>query len=105
MRKSTYLNVILTVNAILLASMLWVQVADHPILAENAAAQSRSKPRQSTANRHKQPFVFPNDADQRQKLIEEMKKVVTSVEATRKLIESGNIKVEVTNLGEIKIDR
>jgi len=104
MRKSTYLNVILTVIAILLSSMLWVQVADQPILAENATAQSRSKPRKSTASRGK-PFVFPNDSDQRQKLIEEMKKVVTAVEATRKLIESGNIRVEVTNLSEIKIDR
>ena len=104
MRKDTYLNIILTVNAILLATMLWVQVADNPILAENATAQSRSKPRKSTANRGK-PFVFPNDADQRQKQIDEMIKIGKSIEATRKLIESGNLRVEVTNLGEIKINR
>ncbi len=105
MRKDTYLNIILTVNAMLLATMLWVQVADNPILAENAIAQRRSNPRQSTANRGKKPFVFPNDADQRQKQIDEMIKIGKSIEATRKLIESGNLRVEVTNLGEIKIDR
>ena len=97
MRKDTYLNIILTVNAILLATMLWVQIADQPLLAENASAQRRTKPSNQ--------FVFPNDADQRQKLIEEMKKMSKSMEATRKLIESGRIRVEVTNLGEIKINR
>ena len=104
MRKDTYLNIILTVNAILLATMLWVQVADNPILSEDATAQTRSKPRGSSRGSNK-PFVFPNDADQRQKQIEEMIKIGKSIEATRKLIESGNIRVEVTNLGEIKIDR
>lgn len=97
MRKDTYLNIILTVNAILLATMLWVQVADQPLLAENASAQRRTKPSNQ--------FVFPNDAAQRQKLIEEMKKMSKSMEATRKLIESGKLRVEVTNLGEIKMNR
>ncbi|MCH7571296.1 MAG: hypothetical protein IH891_00105 [Planctomycetes bacterium] len=94
MRRDTYLNIILTVNAILLATMLWVQIADQPLLAGNASAQRQSK-----------QFVFPNDADQRQKLIEEMKKMSKSMEATRKLIESGKLRVEVTNLGEIKMNR
>ena len=97
MRKDTYLNIILTVNAILLATMLWVQIADQPLLAENASAQRRTKPSNQ--------FVFPNDADQRQKLIEEMKKMNKSMEATRKLIESGKLRVEVTNLSEIKMNR
>ena len=97
MRKDTYLNIILTVNAILLATMLWVQVADQPILAENAVAQRRTKPPNQ--------FTFPNDAAQRQKLIEEMQKMSKSVEATRKLIESGKLRVEVTNLDQINVNR
>lgn len=96
MRRDTYLNIILTVNAILLATMLWVQVADQPLLAENAVAQRRTKP--------KKPFV-PNDAEQRQKLIVEMQKMGKSMEATRKLIESGKLRVEVTNLDQIKMNR
>ena len=97
MRRDTYLNIILTVNAILLATMLWVQVADQPLLAENAVAQRRTKPSNQ--------FTFPNDAAQRQKLIEEMRKMGKSVEATRKLIESGKLRVEVTNLDQIKFNR
>ncbi len=96
MRRDTYLNIILTVNAILLATMLWVQIADQPLLAENAVAQRRTIP--------KKPFV-PNDAAQLQKLIEETKKMSNSMEAIHKLIESGKLRVEVTNLGEIKMNR
>ena len=43
MRQGTYLNVILTVNAVLLAGLVWTQVADTPLLAETASAQSRSR--------------------------------------------------------------
>src|SRR5258705_12410787 len=61
-RQGTYLNVILTANAILLTGLLWSQVAGHPLLAAEASAQSSG-----TAG---SPSLIPiNAADQRQKQI------------------------------------
>ncbi len=95
MRRRNYLNGILTVNAVLLTGLLWVQVAGHPLPANSATAQVRSKPR------GQQIVVPPNAAGQRQKMIEGMKTLNQSVEALKQQIESGTIKVEVTNLDEI----
>lgn len=92
MRRDTYLNVILTVNAMLLAGMLWTQVAEKPLLAETAIAQG-------SRNR----VTIPNAANQRKLIADEIKKLNKSMEATRKLIESGKIKIEVTNLDQIKL--
>lgn len=92
MRRETYLNVILTINAVLLAVVLWVQVAERPLLAETALAQpSRIK--------------IPNANDQRFQMINELKNMSKSLEVTRKLLESGKIKVEVTNLDQKRSDR
>jgi hypothetical protein len=91
MRQGTYLNVILTVNAILLGSLVWTQVAGRPVLEQTVAAQGS-----------KEGVGVPNAADQRQKMIEALRDMKASLDGTTKLLQSGKMRVEVTNLNEIK---
>lgn len=91
MRQSKYLNVILTVNAILLAGLLWTQVAGRAPLTPEAHAQTS----QSGTG-------FVNAAEQRQRMIEALNEIKGSVEATRKMVESGRMKVEVANIDKLK---
>src|SRR2546422_10831601 len=95
MRQGTYLNVILTVNAALLTGILWGQCASHAVFSSQAAAQSSG----TTGA----PSLIPiNAADQRQKQIEELRDVKGSIDALKKSIESGKVKVEVTNFDQLK---
>jgi len=91
MKREQYLNVILTINALLLASLIWTQVADQPVLATTVEAQSARNP----------PVRVPNAAEQRKRIADEVQALNKTVEATRKMIESGAIKVEVTNLDQM----
>ncbi|UCD74981.1 MAG: hypothetical protein JSV91_14485 [Phycisphaerales bacterium] len=91
-RQGTYLNAILTVNAVLLSALVWTQLAPRPVMAETATAQATRRP------------GIPNAAEQRQKLITAVKDMKASVDSTRKLLESGKLKVEVTNLDEIRLE-
>ena len=43
MRQTRYLNVILTVNALLLAALLWTAIAGQPLLVNEASAQVRTR--------------------------------------------------------------
>jgi len=102
MWQGKYLNVILTVNAVLLAGLLWTQVAEQPVLAETAVAQSRSKP--SADGKYKGSYYKPNAAQQRADQMKILEAIQKSVEAQTKLLSSGKVKVEVMNLDEIKIE-
>jgi anti-sigma28 factor (negative regulator of flagellin synthesis) len=93
-RQLNYLNAILTVNAVLLAVLIWTQAAPMPVEAQSAHAQSTSAPRRG----------IPNAAEQRQKMIAAMQDMKKSVDGLRNSIESGKVKVEVTNLDEIEIN-
>jgi hypothetical protein len=95
MRRRNYLSVILTINAALLAGLLWVQVADQPLLAGEASAQSRTRPPLGEP-----PIVPPNAASQRAEMISELKKLGQSMEAIKRQLDSG-VKAEVTNLDQI----
>lgn len=97
MRQGTYLNVILTVNAVLLAGLVWTQVADVPVFAGTAMAQSRSR-----LSNVPVPNV-PNAGKQRERIAAKIMELKASVDETRSLLESGRIKVEVTNLDEVDI--
>jgi hypothetical protein len=90
MRQGSYLNVILTVNAVLLAGVLWTQIAGTPVLNSTANAQSAGG------------MGIPNAADQRQRQIEAIRDLKTSVDATNKLLTSGKLKVEVSNIDALK---
>lgn len=93
MRQSNYLNVILTVNAVLLAGLLWTQIVGRAPLDTQAVAQT------STGS------GIPNAADQRQRMIDALNSIKTSVDATRKAVESGKMKVEVANIDALKSDK
>lgn len=89
MRQSKYLNVILTVNAVLLAGVMWTQLSDRAAFSSAAHAQSSGS-------------GFVNAAEQRQRMIEALNEIKGSVEATRKVVESGKMKVEVANIDKLK---
>lgn len=99
MRQGAYLNVILTVNAVLLGGVLWTQVASHPGLTQSASAQSTPS---GAPVGQAHGVGIPNAGDQRQKMIEALRELTASVESSRKLMESGKLKVQVTNLDQIK---
>ena len=92
-RQGTYLNVILTVNAVLLSVLIWTQLAPKPVMADTATAQYNTR-----------RGGIPNAGEQRQKLIKGMQDVKASVDSTRKLLESGKLRVQVTNLDEIRLE-
>jgi len=96
MRQTTYLNGILTLNAVLLAGVLWTQVASRPLLAQNADAQ--------VSNAQSMPGI-PNSGAQREQMIRHLDRLNRNLEATMKVIEGGKVKVEVTNLKDIKIEQ
>jgi len=93
MRQSKYLNMILTVNAFLLAGLLWTQVVGGPSFVPEAMAQKRSFGPQV-------PNV-PNAGQQRADIAKSIQKLNESVQAMKRLLESGRIQVQVTNLDEI----
>jgi hypothetical protein len=94
MRQGTYLNVILTVNAVLLSAVLWTHMAGTSLFTTQAQAQSPGAPNPGVG--------IPNSADQRNRMIESLRDIQGSMDSMRKFLESGKVKVEVTNLDKIK---
>lgn len=90
MRQGKYLNVILTVNAALLSALVWMQLAGGHGLSSSAMAQNPPD------------GGIPNAAAQRQRLIEETQGMRASVDAMRRLLEGGKVKVAVGNIDELK---
>jgi hypothetical protein len=98
MRRETYLSVLLTFTACLLTVDLWTRLADQPVLASEAFAQSRSRnPNASTTTRG----VGTSTSDgvkQRKEMIELLKGLKAEVATLSGTIASGAIKVEIVNL-------
>ncbi|MBT8485401.1 MAG: hypothetical protein HKO59_06100 [Phycisphaerales bacterium] len=100
MRQGNYLNGILTVNALLLAGLLWTQVADAPALAADAVAGP--------------PVRNPLDAGaQRQRMIDSintmnrsldgsLRELTRTVGKMNQTLTSGRLRVEVSNSHEIR---
>ena len=97
MRRGNYLNVILTVNAGLIAGLLWTQISGTPLLDRTASAQTRSK-------LGPPPPTIPNAARQRDAMLQAIRDLAGSVETTNSLLQRGAVKVEVTNLDEITLE-
>ena len=93
MRQHRYLNVILTVNAVLLTGLLWTQIASTPIFAGTASAQNRT--------RFATPPTIPNAAKQRNATLNAIRDLKSSVDGLKRQVESG-VRVEVTNFEEVK---
>jgi len=95
MKRGNYLNAILTVNAVLLAGLVWTQIVGRPIFAGEAVAQVRTIPPRS--------YVVPNAAVQRDTMINVMRSLEKKLSEAQVLLTSGKLKVEVTNLDEIEV--
>ena len=90
MRQMKYLNVLLTINAVLMTAVLWTQIVAAPSLSPSAHAQRPASD------------GVPNAGMQRQQMIEELRALRSSVESTRSFMEGGALKVQVSNLDELK---
>ncbi|MHC5022326.1 MAG: hypothetical protein ACYTGG_00245 [Planctomycetota bacterium] len=101
MQQGTYLNVILTINAILLAALVWVSLGP----AEADAQQVRPNPEPSSPVRSS-PFTgtpFPiNPGAQRIRMIELLEHISAATLETNDQLEAGEARVQVTNLSEIQ---
>ncbi len=93
MRQGTYLNFILTVNAVLLAGLVWTQIVETPVATEAIAADRLKR------------MTIPNAAEQRKKMIDALAEIKRSADASQRLLESGKVKVQVTNLSDIKLEQ
>lgn len=101
MRKDTYLNVVLTVIAVLLTVDVWTRVAERPIASDSVMAQSRSQPNRRGTTRTPEPkgvsAIGGESIQQRALMIEELTKIREQFAAVRGLLESGGIKVSVAD--------
>ncbi|MHC4103160.1 MAG: hypothetical protein ACYSW1_20015, partial [Planctomycetota bacterium] len=70
--------VLLTVNAVLLSALLWVQLAETPILARPALAQRQQ---------------LPNAGMQRERMLASLEAIRRSVDETRTILKTGRVKV------------
>ncbi|MHC4946900.1 MAG: hypothetical protein ACYTG1_01365 [Planctomycetota bacterium] len=101
MRQQKYLNVILTVNAVLLAGLLWTQLAETPILARTADAQVRSVPYQRDVTR---PGTVLNAGKQRAETNQSLREIKQELADISQRLSSGDLEVRVSNLDEIRIE-
>ena len=86
MRKRSWSHALLILNVVL-ATVLLATALNGPLSPQAASAQATTG--------------IPNAAEQRHELITEMRALRKSVEAFQKLIRSGSVKVEVSNLDAI----
>ena len=82
-RHHRLMSTLLTVNAILLSGLLWVQLASRPLFASEAAAV--------TEQRH-----LPNAGAQRDVMTQLLNEIRKSSDATYKILKNGQIKVVIT---------
>lgn len=92
MRRPRPVETLLTVNAVLLAAVLVAGPGQG--LAQTAVAQ----PSQTRS-----PVRFPNAASQRAEMVKALKALEQKIDANTKALQ-GTLKVEVTNLDEIKVE-
>jgi hypothetical protein len=90
MRQSRYLNVILTVNALLLGAVLWTQFAGGSGLAQPAMAQAQQ-----------QPNPLMQAGEQRVRMVENLDRLTQNITSLQQMLESGRVKVQVTNIREL----
>ncbi len=82
-------------NVMLLLALGWTVVGQRP--ASHAALAAAEGSTDDNVG-------IPNAAGQRQKMIEELRLLRQSVDAVNKSINSGNLKMEITNLDKMKSD-
>ncbi len=91
-RNSTYLNAILTVNAVMLAALVWTHVSDGPAIAGAAAPQA-----QTDADSN---LGVPNAGLQRLQTLNEIKALRGDITRLEGLLSSGKMKVTIGNVAD-----
>lgn len=93
-RQGRYLNIILTVNAILLSALVWMQITGN--------TQSGSFGTQPAFAQSPPTGGIPNAGGQRERMISELQAIKSSIETLRKNVEGGKMKVTIANVEELK---
>ena len=92
-RQGAYLNIVLTAVTILLAALVWTQFSGQAGMVRSSIAADRVG------------TGVPDAGEQRERMIRELRELRGTLEAMRKLMESGRAKVQVTNLDQIDARR
>lgn len=92
--KSNYLNAILTVNAVLLAALVWTNIAGH-----SGGAAAIASPQSSQGD-----GGVPNAGLQRLDILNEVRAIRAELQQMDATISGGRMRVMVTNVDEFKID-
>ncbi|MDZ4830068.1 MAG: hypothetical protein SGJ09_07710 [Phycisphaerae bacterium] len=96
-QRLTYLNAILTVNAVVVAALVWTNVVGDPTASTAYAAP------QSTS-RSGETLGVPDAGLQQLKIYEELKALRLDVERLLTFVNGGKMKVLLGNPGDIKLD-
>lgn len=110
MQKDRYLNIMLTVIAMLLAGLLWTQVAEQP-LVDTASAQIRSgTARTGVVTKTPQSdegvsSIGQRAWEQRQELIEELAVMGRAIGELSEYIRSGQMQVRMADAADRGTDR
>jgi hypothetical protein len=92
-RSGSYLNGILTANAVLLAALVWTNVSDGPSRANAAPVALQNDDAVGGV---------PNAGAQRERLITEVRALRDDVRALEMTLNGGKVKVSVGNFAELK---
>lgn len=99
LRSRQYLNAILTVNAILVASLVWTRISDGP----SSAHAGPTMPTAFVQSEDGAPTGgVPNAAGQRERLIAEVRGLRDDIHGLESTLNGGKIKVNIGNLAELK---
>jgi hypothetical protein len=103
-RKDIYLNVVLTILAVLLSVDLWTRIAEQPFPDQALMAQSRSSADRK-ANRTKPvqrgvSSIGTESIGQRARMIELLGQIHEQFGGLKGLLESGGIKVQVAEAAD-----
>lgn len=88
MKRISYRDSILSIIAVLLAANVWVQISSGPAFSHEALAQD--------------PRGIPNAGYQRKEMIDGIREIGRRVDGLAKVIESGKLKVEVSNFKDLE---
>ncbi len=94
-RSQQYLNGILTVNAVLLAAMVWTNISSGPSRADAAPIALQVEDQEHVGG-------VPNAAAQRERTITEVRGLRDDFRQLEQALTSGKMKVNVANFGDLK---
>ena len=96
-RRLTYLNAVLTINAVVVTALLWTNIVGDPTSAMAfAAPQSSPRPGETLG--------VPDAGLQQLEIINHLKAIRAELKQLESVVGSGKMKVVVGNLGDIKLD-